>query len=180
MLKLHNEKNLYVKILSGELMGRAARAVEQWRKERPDLDVRPMALIGRLSEASQAISRGRLAPLFASFGLQQGEFDVLATLRRSGAPYALTPTALYEATMVTSGAMTARLDRLEKTGFIARAPHPEDRRGVLVQLTDKGRKLIDEAVTAHVENEHRILAGLTIAEQETLIELLEKLINTVK
>jgi DNA-binding MarR family transcriptional regulator len=105
---------------------------------------------------------------------------VLATLRRSGAPYALTPTALYEATMVTSGAMTARLDRLEKAGLIARAPHPEDRRGVLVQLTDKGRELIDEAVTAHVENEHRILAGLTIAEQETLIKLLEKLINTVK
>jgi DNA-binding MarR family transcriptional regulator len=158
-------------------MGRASRAVEQWRKERPDLDVRPMAVIGRLSEAAQAISRDRLVPLFASFGLQRGEFDVLATLRRSGAPYALTPTALYEATMVTSGAMTARLDRLEKAGLIARAPHPEDRRGVLVRLTDKGRELIDEAVTAHVENERRILAGLTEKEQEVLIELLEKLIT---
>jgi len=139
-----------------------------------------MALIGRLSEASQAISRDRLAPLFASFGLQRGEFDVLATLRRSGAPYALTPTALYEATMVTSGAMTARLDRLEKAGLIARAPHPADRRGVLVRLTGKGRKLIDEAVTAHVENERRILSGLTAKEQETLIELLEKLIAAAK
>jgi DNA-binding MarR family transcriptional regulator len=139
-----------------------------------------MALIGRLSEASQAISRDRLAPLFASFGLQRGEFDVLATLRRSGAPYALTPTALYEATMVTSGAMTARLDRLEKAGLIARAPHPADRRGVLVRLTGKGRELIDEAVTAHVENERRILSGLTAKEQETLIELLEKLIAAAK
>lgn len=157
-------------------MGRASRAIEQWRKERPDLDLRPMAVIGRISEAAQVISRGRLAPLFARFGLQAGEFDVLATLRRAGAPHALTPTALYEATMVTSGAMTARLDRLEKAGLIARAPHPEDRRGVLVMLTEKGRALIDEAVTAHVENEHLILAGLTGEEQETLIALLEKVI----
>ena len=161
-------------------MGRASRAVEQWRKERPDLDVGPMAVIGRLTEASQAITRGRLAPLFARFGLQQGEFDVLATLRRSGAPYALTPTALYEATMVTSGAMTARLDRLEKAGLIARAPHPEDRRGILVQLTGKGRELIDEAVAAHVENERGILAGLTAEEQERLAELLEKVIAGVR
>jgi DNA-binding MarR family transcriptional regulator len=78
--------------------------------------------------------------------------------------------------MVTSGAMTARLDRLERAGLIARAPHPEDRRGILVQLTEKGRELIDEAVTAHVENEHRILAGLTKQEQDRLIRLLEKVI----
>ena len=154
--------------------------MEQWRHERPDLDVSPMGVIGRLNEASALIARDRLAPVFARFGLQSGEFDVLATLRRSGAPYALTPTELYEATMVTSGAMTARLDRLEKAGLIARAPHPEDRRGVLVRLTDKGRELIDEAVTAHVENERRILAGLTEKEQEVLIELLEKLITAAK
>ncbi len=157
-------------------MGRAARAIEQWRRERPDLDVRPMAVIGRISEASSLISRERLAPVFAQFGLQQGEFDVLATLRRSGAPHALTPTALYEATMVTSGAMTNRLDRLEKAGLIARQPHPDDRRGVMVQLTGKGKELIDEAVAAHVANEHRILAGVTVEEQEKLIELLEKVI----
>lgn len=157
-------------------MGRAARAIEQWRRERPDLDVRPMAVIGRISEAANLISRERLAPVFARFGLQQGEFDVLATLRRSGAPYALTPTALYEATMVTSGAMTNRLDRLEKAGLIARRPHPGDRRGVMVQLTGKGRELIEEAVTVHVANEHRVLAGVTVEEQERLIELLEKVI----
>jgi DNA-binding MarR family transcriptional regulator len=159
-------------------MDRAAKAVEQWNRERPDLDVSPMAVLGRLNEAASLIARDRLAPLFARFGLQSGEFDVLATLRRSGAPYALTPTALYEATMVTSGAMTNRLDRLEKAGLIARGPHPNDRRGIVVQLTEKGLALIDEAVTAHVANEHKILAGLTQAERETLSQLLEKLIRS--
>ncbi|TPK77446.1 MarR family transcriptional regulator [Mesorhizobium sp. B2-4-15] len=160
-------------------MDRAAKAIEQWRRERPDLDVSPMGVIGRLNEASSLIARDRLAPVFARFGLQSGEFDVLATLRRSGQPYALTPTELYEATMVTSGAMTARLDRLEKAGLILRAPHPSDRRGVVVQLTEKGLALIDEAVTAHVANEHEILSGLTKAEHETLSSLLEKLIGNV-
>ena len=149
-------------------MDRAAKAVEQWKRERPDLDVSPMLVLGRLNEASSLIARERLAPLFARFGLQAGEFDVLATLRRSGQPYALTPTALYEATMVTSGAMTNRLDRLEKAGLILRGPHPNDRRGIVVQLTEKGLALIDEALTAHVANEHEILAGLSSAERETL------------
>ncbi len=135
-----------------------------------------MAVIGRLNEAAQLVSRGRLAPVFARFGLQHGEFDVLATLRRSGSPYALTPTALYEATMVSSGAMTNRLDRLERAGLIRREPHPGDRRGVIVRLTDQGRALIDDAVTAHVENEHAILAGLTDGEREALAALLGKLI----
>ncbi|TIT78469.1 MAG: MarR family transcriptional regulator [Mesorhizobium sp.] len=150
-------------------MDRAARAIEQWRRERPDLDVSPMGVIGRLNEAASLISRERLAPLFARFGLQQGEFDVLATLRRSGAPYALTPTELYEATMVTSGAMTARLDRLEKAGLIRRAPHPSDRRGVVVELTAKGLALV----------EHQILAGLTGQDRDMLARLLEKLIGSL-
>ncbi|MBZ9695384.1 MarR family transcriptional regulator [Mesorhizobium sp. ESP6-5] len=160
-------------------MDRAGKAIEQWRRERPDLDVSPMAVIGRLNEVSSLIARDRLAPLFARFGLQAGEFDVLATLRRSGSPYALTPTALYEATMVTSGAMTNRLDRLEKAGLILRAPHPNDRRGIVVRLTEKGLALIDEAVAAHVANEHQILSGLTQTERETLSHLLEKLIGSV-
>ncbi|MBZ9763814.1 MarR family transcriptional regulator [Mesorhizobium sp. CA8] len=157
-------------------MDRAGRAMEQWRRERPDLDVSPMGVIGRLNEASALIARDRLAPVFARFGLQSGEFDVLATLRRSGAPCALTPTELYEATMVTSGAMTARLDRLEKAGLIQRAPHPSDRRGVVVALTAKGRELADEALAAHVANEHQILSGLTGEDREVLAKLLEKLI----
>ena len=157
-------------------MDRAGKAIAQWQRERPDLDVSPMAVIGRLNEVSSLISRERLAPLFARFGLQAGEFDVLATLRRSGSPFALTPTALYEATMVTSGAMTNRLDRLEKAGLIRRMPHPQDRRGLLVQLTEKGLALIDRAVEAHVENEHAVLAALNLKERETLAGLLEKLI----
>ncbi|TIT20792.1 MAG: MarR family transcriptional regulator [Mesorhizobium sp.] len=160
-------------------MDRAAKAIEQWKKERPDLDVSPMAVLGRLSEAASLIARERLAPLFASYGLQSGEFDVLATLRRSGPPYALTPTALYEATMVTSGAMTNRLDRLEKSGLIKRGPHPDDRRGIVVQLTGKGLALIDEAVAAHVANEHQILSGLARPEQIMLARLLEKLIASL-
>ncbi|MER8504844.1 MarR family transcriptional regulator [Mesorhizobium sp. M0904] len=160
-------------------MDRAAKAIEQWKKERPDLDVSPMAVLGRLNEAASLIARERLAPLFASYGLQSGEFDVLATLRRCGPPYALTPTALYEATMVTSGAMTNRLDRLEKSGLIKRGPHPDDRRGIIVQLTGKGLALIDEAVTAHVANEHQILSGLARPEQTMLARLLEKLIASL-
>jgi DNA-binding MarR family transcriptional regulator len=160
-------------------MDRAAKAVEQWKRERPDLDVSPMLVLGRLNEASSLVARERLAPLFARFGLQAGEFDVLATLRRSGQPHALTPTALYEATMVTSGAMTNRLDRLEKAGLILRGPHPNDRRGIVVQLTDKGLALIDEALSAHVANEHEILTGLTVAERGTLALLLGKLIGSL-
>lgn len=160
-------------------MDRAGKAIAQWRKERPDLDVSPMAVLGRLSEAAALVARDRLAPLFARFGLQHGEFDVLATLRRSGPPFALTPTALYEATMVTSGAMTNRLDRLEKAGLIRRVPHPTDRRGLMVQLSESGRELIDRAVEAHVENEHRVLAGLSAEERERLAALLEKLIASL-
>lgn len=157
-------------------MDRAARAVEQWRRERPDLDVKPMLLLGRLSELAALVSREHLNPLFARFGLQPGEFDVLATLRRAGAPYTLTPTALYEATMITSGAMTNRLDRLEKAGLVKRAPHPKDRRGVVVQLTAKGRALIDEAITDHVANEWTVVERLTPEEQDLLAELLLKLL----
>ncbi|MGN6145488.1 MAG: MarR family winged helix-turn-helix transcriptional regulator [Mesorhizobium sp.] len=157
-------------------MDRAGKAIAQWRKERPDLDVSPMAVLGRLGEAATLVARDRLAPLFARYGLQHGEFDVLATLRRSGAPFSLTPTALYETTMVTSGAMTNRLDRLEKAGLIRRVPHPSDRRGLMVQLTEEGRELIDRAVEAHIENEHRILSGLDTEERERLAALLEKLI----
>mgnify|MGYP002713159214 CR=1 FL=1 len=157
-------------------MDRAAFAVGQWTSERPDLDTLPMLVLGRLGEANNLIRRDRVEPLFASFGLQAGEFDVLATLRRAGAPYAMTPTALYQATMISSGAMTNRLDRLEKAGLIARAPDPQDRRGTIVSLTKKGRGLIDRALDAHVENQRKVLAGLTRSEQKALADLLGKLI----
>ena len=152
------------------------RVRQQWERERPDLELLPMEVIGRLSGAMMLISRDHLAPLFAEYGLQTGEFDVIATLRRAGKPYRLTPTALYESLMMSSGGMTARLDRLEKAGLVERRPNPEDRRGTLVCLTKKGFTLVDKLVGLHVENERRLLAGLTGAEQKQLNRLLEKLI----
>ena len=160
-------------------MDRAQRAFDEWRRERPDLDGLAMALLGRLAEAAQLISRDHLRPLFQEYGLQAGEFDVLATLRRAGAPYALSPTALYGATMVTSGAMTARIDRLEKAGWVARKPDPDDRRGLRVALTPKGVELIDHVVTLHVNNEVQLLSGLSRREQEALSKLLGKLLATL-
>lgn len=156
---------------------RASRAVAQWRRERPDLDPFPMEVLGRLTELAQVILRDRLHPAFAGFGLQQGEFDVLATLRRSGAPYALTPTALCDATMISSGGMTARIDRLEKAGLIERRKHPTDRRGTLVALTEAGRTRIDALLPVHVETERGILGVLTNDEQRTLNALLAKLLK---
>ncbi|MFP3890190.1 MarR family transcriptional regulator [uncultured Ralstonia sp.] len=158
-------------------MDRAAQAVEQWNRERPDLDVSSMLLLGRLGEATLVIARERLQPVFAQFGLQPGEFDVLATLRRSGAPYALTPTALYDAAMMSSGGMTNRIDRLQQAGWVERRPNPEDGRGTLVALTQAGFALIDEAVTMHVENQRAVLSVLTVAEQRQLAKLLAKLIE---
>ncbi|MGO4686273.1 MarR family winged helix-turn-helix transcriptional regulator [Hyphomicrobium sp. 2TAF46] len=157
-------------------MDRAARAAEQWAQERPDLATGPMVLLGRLAEAALVVTRERLNPLFASFGLQPGEFDVLATLRRSGSPYALTPTALYEAAMISSGSMTNRVDRLEKAGLIERRANPADGRGTLVALTASGFDLIDKAVTAHVANQHEIMSRLDDDEQARLSALLEKML----
>jgi DNA-binding MarR family transcriptional regulator len=136
-----------------------------------------MLLLGRLGEATLVIARERLQPVFAQFGLQPGEFDVLATLRRSGAPYALTPTALYDAAMMSSGGMTNRIDRLQQAGWVERRPNPEDGRGTLVALTQAGFALIDEAVTMHVENQRAVLSVLTVAEQRQLAKLLAKLIE---
>lgn len=158
-------------------MDRAGQAVEQWNRERPDLDVSPMLLLGRLGEAALVIARERLNPLFAEYSLQPGEFDVLATLRRSGAPYALTPTALYDAAMMSSGGMTNRIDRLQQAGWVERRPNPEDGRGTLVALTKAGFALIDEVVGAHVANQRAVLSVLTEAEQRQLAKLLGKLID---
>ena len=160
-------------------MDRAAFAAEQWRQQLPGLDTAGMVVLGRLAEAAQLIARDHLNPLFARFGLQPGEFDVLATLRRSGPPYRLTPTTLYEAAMISSGSMTNRLDRLEKAGLVQRLPNPEDGRGTLVGLSEAGLALIDEAVNAHVANQRRVLAGLDAAEQVQLAGLLEKLLATL-
>jgi DNA-binding MarR family transcriptional regulator len=151
--------------------------IAQWRRERPDLDPSPMGVIGRISRAERTLGRS-LEAVFTQFGLNRGEFDVLATLRRSGPPFRLTPTGLFTDLMLSSGAMTNRLDRLEQAGLIVRTPDPADRRGILVGLTDHGRALVDAAVAAHLENEHRLLAALTLAEREQLAHLLRKLLQS--
>jgi DNA-binding MarR family transcriptional regulator len=156
-------------------MDRADIAIEQWAHERPDLPALPMAIFGRLADAAERMTRDHMDPLFAEAGLQRGEFDVLATLRRSGEPYMLSPTQLYEALMISSGGMTNRLDRLEHAGLAERRPDPNDRRGKLIALTDAGKRLVDETIGRHVANEERLLSVLTTAEQERLNTLLKKL-----
>ena len=157
-------------------MDRADVAIEQWARERPELPALPMAVFGRLADAAERITRDHMNPLFAESGLQRGEFDVLASLRRSGEPYMLSPTRLYEALMISSGGMTNRLDRLERAGLTERRPDPDDRRGKLIALTEAGRRVVDETIDRHVANEARLLSVLTTAEQEKLNALLKKLI----
>jgi DNA-binding MarR family transcriptional regulator len=139
----------------------------QWARERPDLDASPMGPIGRLRRCSALMQR-RLEETFSQFGLSAWEFDVLATLRRSGAPYCLAPTALFSTLMVTSGTMTHRMRGLETRALVQRLPNPEDARSVWVQLTPSGLALIDQAVEAHIENERQILSELSAAELSTL------------
>jgi DNA-binding MarR family transcriptional regulator len=148
--------------------------IGQWRRERPDLDVSPIAVIGRISRLAREIER-RLEPVYAASGLEPGWYDVLATLRRAGPPYRLRPTDFAASLMLTSSGTTKRLDRLEAAGYIAREPDPRDRRGVLIRLTAPGRRLVDRAAVKHLANERRILGGLTADEQHRLAALLRKL-----
>lgn len=153
-------------------MDHVDRITAQWTRERPDLDVGPMATIGRLSRLAQHLGKAH-DRCFAEHGLNRASFDVLATLRRSGAPYALTPKSLLEQTMVTSGTMTNRLDRLEQAGMITRLPDPNDGRGFLIQLTDQGRTVIDAAATDHVANQHRLTEVMNEEERTQLDALLK-------
>jgi DNA-binding MarR family transcriptional regulator len=117
--------------------------------------------------------------VFEPLGLNDGDYGVLATLRRSGGPCELTPTELAKQRMMTSGGMTAAIDRLERKGLVARAPNPADRRGNLVRLTGPGREVIDEAMTRHVETEHGLVSALDLHEQRQLRDLLHKLLRAV-
>jgi DNA-binding MarR family transcriptional regulator len=146
--------------------------MEQWRRERPDLDVSPQGVIGRLHRLAARLTE-ELAAVYAEFGLGEGEFDVLATLRRSGAPYELTPSELAATTMVTSGAVTKRVDRLVERGLVTRRVGERDARGRVVALTDAGRELVDRAFEAHMANEHRLVAALSELDRSRLARLLE-------
>lgn len=147
----------------------------QWRQERPDLDVSPMGIIGRVTRLAKHLEQA-IQETFSEFGLTVGEFDVLATLRRSGRPYQLSPTELFNTLMVSSGTMTHRIDRLERAELVQRIPDLSDRRGTQIQLTDKGFDVIEKAVEAHVVNEHRVLSSLDATEREVLTPLLRKLL----
>jgi DNA-binding MarR family transcriptional regulator len=148
----------------------------QWSRERPDLDVSPMGLIGRLGRLRAHISRAHEA-VFQRHGLNSASFDLLATLRRSGPPFRLSPSELLETMMITSGTMTNRIDQLEKQGLVERLPHPEDRRALLVALTEKGHAVIDAAVTDHVANQHRLIEALTAEDSTALDGLLRQFLT---
>ncbi|MGL4197420.1 MAG: MarR family winged helix-turn-helix transcriptional regulator [Allorhizobium sp.] len=145
----------------------------QWARERPDLDVTPMGLIGRLGRLRAHLTRAH-ETAFQRHGLNGASFDLLATLRRSGPPFRLSPSDLLDTMMITSGTMTNRIDQLEKQGLVERLPHPDDRRALLVALTDKGRDVIDAAVTDHIENQHHLVEPLTLEERTVLDGLLKK------
>jgi len=149
--------------------------VAQWREARPDLDRAPLALVGRLFRATQLAETALAGPL-RDRGLQAGWLDVLAALRRAAPPHELNPTQLMRATMLSSGGMTKRLDRLVEAGLVERRPDPGDRRGTLVRLTRRGRATVDDAIDVHVANEKRLLGALSKAERRTLDDLLRKLL----
>jgi DNA-binding MarR family transcriptional regulator len=149
--------------------------VAAWRAERPDLDVEPLQVLSRISRLARHLDRARRTA-FASHGLEPWEFDVLSALRRQGPPYQLTPGALLRATLVTSGTMTNRIDRLADAGLVRRLPDPQDRRGVLVTLTAEGQQRADEALADLVLSEYDLLNGLGSADRRTLADLLRVLL----
>ncbi|NUO43297.1 MAG: MarR family transcriptional regulator [Streptomyces sp.] len=150
---------------------RVARIQSDWRRERPDLDVAPQGVIGRLHRLADRLTE-ELVLVYGRYGLGEGEFDVLCALRRAGEPYERAPGELAAHTMVTTGAMTKRIDRLERAGLVTRRRSADDQRGRIVALTDPGRALVDQAFTDHMHNERRLLDLLTPAEAETLEQLL--------
>jgi DNA-binding MarR family transcriptional regulator len=149
--------------------------VEAWRRERPDLDVAPMQVLSRISRLARLLDRER-AGAFSRHDLEYWEFDVLAALRRAGSPYHLTPGQLVKETMVTSGTMTNRVDRLTARGFVDREEHPEDRRGILVRLTGAGKLAVDASMADLLDAERTLLTPLDGADQDRLAGLLRGLL----
>ena len=149
--------------------------VAAWQAQRPDLDVEPMQVLSRISRLARHLDIARRGA-FADHGLESWEFDVLSALRRQGPPFQLTPGALLRATLVTSGTMTNRIDRLAAAGLVRREPDPRDKRGVLVTLTDRGREQVDAALADLLSRERALLAGLNIGERRRLADLMRILL----
>ncbi len=160
--------------MSSGMSDHVAAILDAWRVERPDLDVTPVGVFGRITRIERHTSEA-LRGVHRAYEIDSGEYDVLAALRRSGEPYRLTPTELYRSMLVTSATMTARLDRLEQRNLIRRQPAPKDRRSVLVELTPDGRAIIDDAAADLVAAEAALLGELKPRERAALSELLAKL-----
>lgn len=160
--------------MTGVARDEVDRLVAAWRRERPDLDVQPLEVLSRVTRLARHLDRARRTA-FAEHGLEPWEFDVLSALRRAGVPYQLSPGQLLTQTLVTSGTMTNRIDRLAAKGLVVRGPDPNDRRGVLVRLTDQGRELTDGAMVGLLKNERELLAALPPERLETLADLLRTL-----
>jgi DNA-binding MarR family transcriptional regulator len=152
------------------------RLVAAWGRERPDLDVAPLQVLSRITRLAKHLDRARGAA-FEAHGLEAWEFDVLAALRRAGSPYVLSPGRLLGRTLVTSGTMTNRIDRLQAGGLVERLPDPADRRGVHVRLTPSGKDRVDGAMADLLEQERRILEVLSPTQREQLADLLRALVQ---
>jgi DNA-binding MarR family transcriptional regulator len=153
--------------------------VEQWRRERPDLDLAAIALLGRMGRLALLLQPA-IERVFERHGLRQGEFDVLAALRRSGPPYTLTPSGLSTTLMLSRAGMTSRLDRLEAAGLVSRTMDPADRRSFHVTLTDHGYEVVDAAMTEHTANETELVASLTPDQRANLDDALRVLLSTLR
>lgn len=152
------------------------RLVGAWQHERADLDASPLHVLSRVTRLARHLDRARRIA-FAKHGLEVWEFDVLAALRRAGHPYQLSPGQLLTQTLVTSGTMTNRIDRLEGRGLVTRLPDPKDRRGVLVRLSAAGRSRVDDAFADLLDRERELLAALPPADQKLLADLLRRLVR---
>ena len=150
------------------------RIVSAWARERPDLDFSPLQVLSRVARLSRHLDRARRTA-FAASDLESWEFDVLSALRRAGSPYQLSPKSLLQQTLVSSGTMTNRIDRLLERGLVERRTDPHDGRGILVVMTAAGRERVDRAISELLESEAELLDGLSVADQERLAALLRKL-----
>lgn len=151
------------------------RIVAQWAVERPELLTQPMAVFGRIYRIARLMADLQ-EEVYGRFGINRGEFDVLATLRRSGEPFQLSPKALTASLMLTSGGMTGRLDRLERDGLVTRSTDPADRRRLVITLTERGRALVDQAVVAGLDVQHEVLDRLPADSRARLCDLLRDLL----
>lgn len=164
--------------MAGSELDVVDRIAAQWRSVRPELDVDPLLVVGRVSRLSRLIDR-ILGENFARHGIEAWMYDVLATLRRNGEPYELGAGDLVEQTMVTTGAMTNRIDRLEERGLVERDSAPDDRRKVVVRLTPAGLALVDEVVTGHMETERQILGALSPRQQQDVAHHLRRVLHSL-